>query len=339
MVLVDRFSKGCKLIPLKGLPMAMQSAEAMFNHVFCNFSLPEDVVSDRGPQFTSQVWGSLCARLGIGVSLSLGYHPQLNGQAERLNQEIGRFLRTYCSREQHRWSEFLPWAEYAQNSLIHSSTGLTPFQCVLGYQPPLFPWLGEPSDVPAVEEWYRLSQEVWERAHVHLQRAVRRQRIQADRHRRPHPSSQVGQKVWLSTQNLHLKLLCRKLNPKFVGPFEIVRQVNPVAYQLRLPASYRICPTFHVSLLKPAHSSPMETGVREEPPPPLDIEGSAAYQVQALLNSRRVHTRLQYLMDWAGYSPEERSWVEAADILDPSLMEDFHRDHRNKPAPRSRGRP
>ncbi|KAK3522300.1 hypothetical protein QTP86_001906 [Hemibagrus guttatus] len=88
MVVVDRFSKGCKLIPLKGLPMAMQSAEAMFNHVFHNFGLPDDIVSDRGLQFTSRVWGSLCARLGIGVSLSSGYHPQSNGQAERLNQEI-----------------------------------------------------------------------------------------------------------------------------------------------------------------------------------------------------------------------------------------------------------
>ncbi|KAK3527855.1 hypothetical protein QTP86_009412 [Hemibagrus guttatus] len=240
------------------------SAEAMFHHVFCNFGLPEDIVSDRGPQFTSRVWGSLCARLGIGVSLSSGYHPQSNGQAERLNQEIGRFLRTYCSREQRRWSEFLPWAEYAQNSLIHSSTGLTPFQCVLGYQPPLFPWSGEPSDVPAVEEWYRLSQEVWERAHVRLQRAVRRQRIQADRRRRPHPS---------------YRLPCRKLNPKFVGPFEIVRQ--------------------------PAHSAG-ETGVCEEPPPPLDIEGFPAYRVRSLLNSRRVRSRLQYLVDWEGPAPRPR---------------------------------
>ncbi|KAK3521439.1 hypothetical protein QTP70_004976 [Hemibagrus guttatus] len=131
----------------------------MFQHVFQNFGLPEDIVSDRGSQFTSRVWRSLCEQLGINISLSSRYHPQSNGQAERLNQEIGRFLRSYCSREQQRWSEFLPWAEYAQNSLIHSSAGLMPFKCVLGYQPPLFPWSGEPSNVPAVEEWSRLSQE------------------------------------------------------------------------------------------------------------------------------------------------------------------------------------
>ncbi|KAK3551250.1 hypothetical protein QTP70_013980 [Hemibagrus guttatus] len=85
--------------------------------------------------------------------------------------------------------------------LTHAFVDRTPFQCILGYQPPLFPWSGEPSDIPAVDDWARRSQEVWKSAHVHLQWATRRQRIQVDRHRLPHPRFQVGQQVWLSTQS------------------------------------------------------------------------------------------------------------------------------------------
>lgn len=266
LVICDRFSKSCRLVPLKGLPMAMETAQALFHHVFRVYGIPEDIVSDRGSQFTSRVWKAFCKQLDINVSLTSGYHPQANGQVERLNQELGRYLRSYCSQEQERWAEFLPWAEYARNSLTHSSTGLTPFQCVLGYQPPMFPWSGEPSEVPAVDDWVRRSERVWDSAHVRLQRAIRAQKIQADRRRRPHPNYQPVQRVWLSTKDLRLRLPSRKLSPRYVGPFRILRQINPVTYRLELPAHYRISPSFHVSLLKPAHPAPDTTSEEREPP-------------------------------------------------------------------------
>ncbi len=179
-VLVDRFSKACKLIPLKGLPTALETAESLFLHVFQNYGLPVDIVSDTGPQFISHVWKAFFQLLGVTVSLSSGYHPQTNGQTERKIQELGRYLRSYCSNDQHSWSRFLPWAEYAQKSLRQSTTGLTPFQCILCYQPPLFPWTEEPSEVPAVDYWFRESERVWDSMHIHLQRAVRRHKFLAD---------------------------------------------------------------------------------------------------------------------------------------------------------------
>ncbi len=74
-VAVDRFSKACKLVPLSGLP----TAEILFTHVFRNYGIPEDIVSDRGPQLISRVWKAFFRLLGLKVSLSSGYHPQTNG--------------------------------------------------------------------------------------------------------------------------------------------------------------------------------------------------------------------------------------------------------------------
>ncbi len=231
--------------------------------------------------------------------------------------------------------------EYAQNSLRKPATGITPFQCILGYQPPLFPWSGEPSNVPAVNDWIQRSEETWNQAHLHLRHAVRRNQVQADRHRRHNPEYHVGQWVWLSARDLRLHLPCRKLSPRYVGPFQITRQITPVSFELNLPNHYRISPTFHVSLLKPANGpgEGPEEPLEDADPLPISREEEEIYQVWELLDSRHRGCTLQYLVDWEGYGPEERSWVDTEDILDPSLVEEFHRDHPERPAPRPRGRP
>ena len=92
LTVVNRFSRGVRFIPFQNLPTAFQTAEALFNHVFRLLGIPEDIVSDRGPQFTSKVWAAFFQHIGVSISLTSGYHPQANGQCERMNQELGKFL-------------------------------------------------------------------------------------------------------------------------------------------------------------------------------------------------------------------------------------------------------
>ncbi len=113
----------------------------------------------------------------------------------------------------------------------------------------------EPTELPSVTDWLQQSEEVWDRAHTNLLHAVRRQEQQANRHRRPNPEYTPGQWVWLSTKDLRLRLPCKKLSPRYVGPIKISRQISPVLFCLELPSNYRISPIFHVSLLKPTGGS------------------------------------------------------------------------------------
>lgn len=84
-------------------------------------------------------------KLGESISLTSRYHLQANGQVERANQEIRSFLRTFCANRLEDWAQFLPWVEYAPNYLQYSATEITSFQCILGYQPPLFLWITNPA--------------------------------------------------------------------------------------------------------------------------------------------------------------------------------------------------
>uniref|UniRef100_A0A8C6PF46 Gypsy retrotransposon integrase-like protein 1 n=1 Tax=Nothobranchius furzeri TaxID=105023 RepID=A0A8C6PF46_NOTFU len=130
LTIVDRFSKMTHLVPLKKLPTAKELSTVIAREVFHLHGLPCDIVSDRGPQFISKFWGEFNNLLGINRSLSSDFHPQTDGQAERANQKIETKLRGLCQRDPSKWSENLPWIEYALNCLPSFSTNLSPLCCL-----------------------------------------------------------------------------------------------------------------------------------------------------------------------------------------------------------------
>ncbi len=164
LTVVDRFSKATHFIPLPKIPSARETAVAVIDHVFRIHGLPMDVVSDRGPQFISKFWKEFCRLLGATVSLSSGYHPQSNGQTERANQDLERVMRCLVSQNPSSWSQQLSWVEYAHNSLPVSSTGLSPFECSLGYQPPIFQSMESEVAVPSAHAFVQRCRRTWRRA-------------------------------------------------------------------------------------------------------------------------------------------------------------------------------
>ena len=121
LVVVDQFSKEVEFIPCTKSVSALDTAKLYLRHVWKHHGLPTGIVSDRGPQFTSQVMKDICKRLGIQPWLSTAYHPQTDRQIERINRDLQQYLRIFTSEKQNEWVSWLPLAQFSlmpRNSLV-----------------------------------------------------------------------------------------------------------------------------------------------------------------------------------------------------------------------------
>ena len=134
MVVVDRLSKKKKFIPLESLDVETV-VRAFIEHVWREEGYPEEVISDRGSQFTSHFWQRLCYRIGTKPKLSTAFHPETDGQTEATNSALKQYIRAFVHYDQKDWAELLPLAEFHANSTITAATGISPFFATKGYNP------------------------------------------------------------------------------------------------------------------------------------------------------------------------------------------------------------
>ena len=333
LVVIDSLTKLGHFIPCKKLPTASQLALLILSHVVRLHGLPEVILSDRGSQFSARFWQSWCAALGVTSTLSTSYHPQTDGQTERLNQSLKQYLRCYALKAKESWMDLLWLAELSYNNLTHRSIGTSPFMATYGFHPRTLP-VTIPSTLvnfPDVKKHITTIHKMNKQIKCHLESAKKTYKRFADAHRKCGPVYKPGDKVWLSAKNIRFKKPS-PFNPKFIGPFVVVKQVNPVAYRLSLPSTLRIHPVFHSSLLKPAPN------IRCRTTPPILKDGAWEYEVQKILDSKRVGGRLWYLVSWKGYGSENDSWEPVSNIHAPGLLRSFHSRFPLKSGPGGVGR-
>lgn len=339
MVVVDRLSKMRHFMACKGTCDSEEAARLFTENVWKLHGLPTTIVSDRGPQFVSGFWKHLTQRLRISATLSTAYHPETDGQTERMNASLEQYLRLYVTYLQDDWADWLPLAEFAANDTVSETTTVTPFFANYGFHPRLGFEPVQPGTKPAArdaEKFAAQMQEISDYLRTEMLAARARYEEQANRKRRPARRYQVGQEVWLDARNIRTLRPTKKLDWKNCGPFKITEVVSPWAYRLLLPDPMRIHPVFHVSLLRPAADDPLPAQ-ENDPPPPVEVDGLQEWEVEEVLDSRwdrrgRGRPRLKYTVKWTGYDdPEEipASYLENAQ----EVVRNFHRRYPFKPGP------
>nr|GEZ04356.1 putative reverse transcriptase domain-containing protein [Tanacetum cinerariifolium] len=229
-------------------------ARLYINEIIARHDVHVSIISDRDSYFTSRFWKSLQKALGTQLDLSTAYHPETDGQSKRTIQTLEDMYRACTMDFGGNWDTHLPLVEFSYNNSYHSSIKCALFEALYGRKcrTPIA-WIevreGKLLGPEIVQETTDKIVQIKERLNV----ARDRHKSYADKRRKPLEFS-VGDKVLLKLSP-RKGVVCfgkrSKLSPRYVGPFEIVERVGPVAYRLRLPKELvGVHDTFHVSNLK-----------------------------------------------------------------------------------------
>jgi len=323
LVFVDRLTKMTHLCKCTTNVDSLGTAILFVDHVWKHHGTPMHIVSDRGSTFVGKFMTEVMRLIGAKHNRSTAFHPQTDGQTERVNRVLEDMLRHYVGEIDHtEWDTCLPTAEFAINNSYHESIGTTPFRLNNGRDPrlPLSLPLTQTSPVPSAAQFADRMQEGLESAKKCLAAAQARQKRYYDKCHRE-VSFTTGEQVLLRSKNIHMRTAqgrrsTPKLLPKWLGPFTVDKPVGAVSYKLDLPASMKIHPVFHVSLLKPYLSDG-----RVQPPGPILVDGEAYFTIERVLdhrvNKRRRHAaQIEYLVKWLDYGAEHNSWEPESSLLD-----------------------
>ena len=319
-VIVDRLTKTAHFIPVRVAYTAKQYAEIYLNQIVRLHGVPKTIISDRGTQFIARFWEQLQESLGTKLIRSSAYHPQTDGQTERVNQILEDMLRACVIQYGKDWEKCLSLAEFSYNNSYQASLKMAPFEALYGRRcrtPLSWSHTGERplyglDLVIEAEEKVRVIQN-------NLKAAQSRQKSYFDDRKKPLQFN-VGDHVYLKvspTKGVQRFGVKGKLAPRYIGPYEIMEKCGPVAYRVQLPDKLSaIHNIFHVSQLKKCVKPPYQVIEQED----IHVEPDLSYVVRPvkILDEKERQTRRQvvkmYKVQWDHCSEEESTW-ETEDYL------------------------
>jgi hypothetical protein len=315
LVVVDRLTKYAHFLPLKHPYTATSVAKVYMDNIVKLHGVPLTIISDRDKVFTSAFWRELIRAVGTKLHYSTAYHPQTDGQTERVNQCLEQYLRCAVQDHPKLWRKMLPMAEFWYNTSYHTAIGTSPFQALYNKEPNFgaFPNLSVAEGTSAYAEASNYQSHI-ETLRAKLLQAQQRMKAHADKSRMERQFD-VGDQVLLKLQPYAQQSVVNrpfpKLSYKYFGPYAVLERIGAVAYKLQLPTSAQVHPVFHVSQLKPF--IPKYTPVFSEMPTVPDL-AAAAIEPEDILERRMVRsgntTATQVLIKWRGLDVAQATWED-----------------------------
>ena len=214
--------------------MAEQVANLLLGNLYKRFGLPDEIISDQGPQFAAHAFHELLKLLNVTSKLSTAYHPQMNGATEQVNQEIEAYLSIFCSSFPEEWAKKLSLVEFTHNNRQHAERKHSPFELMHGESPKTLPITFEKTKYPTIEE--RMHTLIRDREEALAAHELAMRRI-ADRRKNTFTPFKKGDLVWLDMRNIKT-MNNPKIGPRREGPFLISDVLGPLTYRLKLPPNW-----------------------------------------------------------------------------------------------------
>ena len=274
LVVVDRLTKMVHFIPTTEKILAEGLTRLFKDNVWKLYRLPESIISDRGLQSTAGLMRELNRILEIKSKISMVFYPQIDGQIERINQELEQYLRMFIDHRQEQQLDWLGMVEFVYNNKVHSSTKTLSFKANYGQDPRIGFEVRKKGKYKGAEKFVIKMKEIQEEVKVVLEKVQEEIRKYADRKRGEANKYKVGNLVMLSTKDLKYQMVGRrteKLMERFVEPYKIKKIVSPNTVELGLPATIKIHLVVNISRIQ-QYVDQVE-GQKKEQPTLVVIEG------------------------------------------------------------------